>query len=455
MEMVLSAEDSKDWVYKGEGAANLILAYRGSSPALLGKVLRIQKVPKDGAQPTNTSVLLSRHEQLLWGDVIELLESLSKDNLGQVFAMHVMSRFLGAKHIDSGIRVLVSKGFLQSVEINVQSHRPISRVNAAKIDTLSDSALLISDHSIFAGTPREGTSIAVEIKPKCGFLPSSEYIAKANSIKKHVTRYKMHQLLKLQHGEILKASEYDPLDLFSQSKDRIRRAIKALFAAPQNNLRVFLNGSLIFGGMGGVKDKVHSREANRNFEDLLGLSGVQLSTFIELVGEALHKSGVLDPLLATQKLDVLDIEGAIHAYYDVISQPCLVCENTTDAELLNHYSQLHSLPMEQSLKIVRDYLISATAKDCSLMISFRPRENGVVVSGCSSIFLKSSNQVFDYKAYFIDLDMKPLEKMVYYYELDQKIVDSYTRAEEIQRSSAQSSPMNNGDKCDRKMQCQS
>jgi hypothetical protein len=35
MEGVLQAGDAKDWVYKGEGAANLILSYTGSSPSMV------------------------------------------------------------------------------------------------------------------------------------------------------------------------------------------------------------------------------------------------------------------------------------------------------------------------------------------------------------------------------------------------------------------------------------
>ncbi|XP_072961241.1 inositol-pentakisphosphate 2-kinase IPK1-like isoform X1 [Typha angustifolia] len=425
MQMVLRAEDAKEWVYKGEGAANLILSYCGSSSALLGKVLRVQKVPRDRTEPANTCVILSKHELLLWGEVSEIVEASSKDHLAQIFSVHVMSHYLGAKHIDGGIRVLVSTDFLEFVEINVQNHRPSCRVDATKIDTLSDSALLISDHSVFTGTPRDSVCIAVEIKPKCGFLPSSEYISKANCIKKCVTRYRMHQLLKLHHGEILKTSEYDPLDLFSRSKERIHHAIKALFSTPQNNFRVFLNGSLVFGGMGGGMDTIQSQEVDKNFEDLISVTGLQIPSFLELVGDAIFDSGVLDRLLATQNLDILDIEGAIHAYYDVVSQPCLVCKNITDIELLHQYSYLHSLPQEKKLKIAREYLIAATAKDCSLMISFRPRENGIMVSECNSVFLKSLNQIYEYKAYFIDLDMKPLEKMIYYYKLDQKIVNFY------------------------------
>lgn len=196
----------------------------------------------------------------------------------------------------------------------------------------------------------------------------------------------------------MKESEYDPLDLFSGSKDRICKAIGALFSTPENNFRVFLNGSLIFGCMG--RDNIPSHQVNKTFEDLIKVGGLQLSSFLELLGEVIFKSGILDRLLATQKLDVLDIEGAIHAYYNIVSQPCSVCKSIADAELLDRYSFLHSLPMEKSLKIVREFLVAATAKDCSLIISFRPRESGITSSDYSSICLKSLNRIYYYKVPF-------------------------------------------------------
>ncbi|XP_010940105.1 inositol-pentakisphosphate 2-kinase IPK1 isoform X3 [Elaeis guineensis] len=433
MAMLLRAEDAKDWIYKGEGAANIVLSYRGSSLFLLGKVLRIQKVPKGSTKSVNGCAVLSRHEKLLWGDVEELVESKSKDIAQQNYIKHVMSHMLGPKYIDEGTYVTVSREFLESVEKNVHDQRPAWRINAAEVDTSCDSAFLISDHSVFTGTPRGDFCVAVEIKPKCGFLPSSEFITKANAIKKSVTRFRMHQFLKLHQGEISNISEYNPLDLFSGSKDRIYQAITTLFATPQNNFRIFLNGSLIFGGLGGGMDSaaVRSHEENTAIKDLIKVSGLQLPGFLELVAEAIFSSGVLDKLLATQKLDVLDIEGAIHAYYNIISQPCMVCKNLGDPELLDQYSLLHSFPLDKSLKILRDYLIAATAKDCSLMISFRPVQGGSAASGYNSIFLESSNQNFEYKAYFIDLDMKPLEKMVHYYELDQKIVIFYMKSKDL------------------------
>jgi len=187
MEGVLQAGDAKDWVYKGEGAANLILSYTGSSPSMLGKVLRVKKILKDKSQPAPSCMVFSSYEQLLWGHIPELLDSVKQDCLAQAYAVHVMSKHLGANHVDSGVRVGVSRDFLELVQKNVLNSRPAWRVNASSIDNTADAALLIADHSLFSGNPRGSSCIAVEIKAKCGFLPSSEYISKENSIKKQVT----------------------------------------------------------------------------------------------------------------------------------------------------------------------------------------------------------------------------------------------------------------------------
>ena len=40
-------------------------------------------------------------------------------------------------------------------------------------------------------------------QPKCGFLPFSRFIAEGNAIKKSVTRFRMHQILKLHQQEVM------------------------------------------------------------------------------------------------------------------------------------------------------------------------------------------------------------------------------------------------------------
>ncbi|XP_011623523.1 inositol-pentakisphosphate 2-kinase [Amborella trichopoda] len=431
---VLQGHDAPDWTYKGEGAANLVLGYRGSSPLFVGKVLRVQKTSKGDAQSKSINdPILSTHDRLLWGDIEELVTATSKEILAHSYVQHVMRPLLASEHVDAGKRVLVSREFLEGVATQTLSQRPAWRVDAAKVDTLSDSALLISDHSLFQhGDIKQAPCIAVEIKPKCGFLPCSRFIGKENFMKNNTTRFKMHQALKVLQGEISNTSKYDPCDLFSGSRGRIRQAIEALFLTPQNNFRIFLNGTLVFGGLGGYfgGSESDAQEALGRLDNaLMGLihagPGQRINCCHELLAEILFKSGALVRLLEVQKLDKLDIEGVIHAYFNVISQPCRVCKDLGE-ELSQIYQVLHSLSLKESMDIMKNYLVAATAKDCSLMVCFWPVGVGELETHDRYALLHSTSQKFYYKSSFIDLDMKPLEKMYYYYELDQKIVSYYT-----------------------------
>ncbi|XP_021759941.1 inositol-pentakisphosphate 2-kinase-like isoform X1 [Chenopodium quinoa] len=441
MKVVLEKKDAGDWCYRGEGAINLVLAYSGSSPTFSGKIIRVPKVPRNGSIKETERSVLSEHECSLWKDVADIVTSPNKEVAEQMYVQCVMIPLLGSEFVDPGVKILVSREFLELVERNVLSQRPGWRVSAASVDCGADSVLLMSDHSVFPqGTSKGKPCLSVEIKPKWGFLPSSSFIADENAIKKNVSRFKMHQVLKLQQQKIQQLSEYDPLDLFSGSRERIHKAFKALFANPQNNLRVFLNSSLIYGGMGGGDqgtDSVKVEAFKDNLKSFLhGENGLHKRNFVNLVGEAILKSGVLDRLLEVQKLDKFDVEGAIHAYYDIVSQPCKICKDSGEDRQLGKYSSLHSIPVDESLKIVRDYLIAATAKDCSLMISFRPREDDDQESHYRTIYLDATKQRLDVKAFFIDLDMKPLNNMEYYYELDQKIVKSYKKMVKVERGAA-------------------
>ena len=153
----------------------------------------------------------------------------------------------------------------------------------------------------------DGPSLCVELKPKCGFLPTAVTVAPEHRhLKGSISRFVLQQRLKLQQvrgwpvgapvttlmaqplvlpsmlgavhipqthvhhrrcqslkrtvviaqqrsrrvsqqpihaqGGISRASEYDPLDLFSKDPDRVRCAVAALLENPQNNLRIFRNG---------------------------------------------------------------------------------------------------------------------------------------------------------------------------------------------------------------------
>lgn len=55
----------------------------------------------------------------------------------------------------SQICVAVCREFLEAIQKNVHSQRPAWRIEAAKVDIYCDSALLISDHSVFPSSKGE------------------------------------------------------------------------------------------------------------------------------------------------------------------------------------------------------------------------------------------------------------------------------------------------------------
>ncbi|KAL2342539.1 hypothetical protein Fmac_003824 [Flemingia macrophylla] len=318
----------------------------------IGKMMRIRKAPRNGVKVTSmrSPSSLIAHERFLWKDVHELISSSDNETVGQLFVHYVKNPLLGSKYVDVGMLNGVSKKFLESVEKNVICQRPAWRVDDAQVDMHRDSVLLMSDHSLFThGNIGSNPCISVEVKyPKCGFLPLSRFISEGAAIKRRITRFQMHQALKSHRGEISLLSEYNPLDLFFGSMEIIHKAIKGLFTTPQNNFRVFKNGSLIFGG-GGAEDT--NCCIAKAFEDELKSviqadDGHCTENLLTLVAEAMRQSGVLDRLLEVQKLDNVDIEGAIHAYYDITHQHCPICRELGEEEL-KRYSSLHSTSLDE------------------------------------------------------------------------------------------------------------
>ncbi|KAI8036857.1 hypothetical protein M5D96_010167 [Drosophila gunungcola] len=126
-----------------------------------------------------------------------------------------------------------------------------------------------------SGVRRLGDTYAIEIKPKQGWLqlasdvndlfdlmPAGEETKRKEEPRsqekrdekeelghrdKCWCRFCSMQLLKLHNGKIKRLGHYCPLDLFSGAPSRMFDALDALLACPQNNLRVFQNGNLIYG----------------------------------------------------------------------------------------------------------------------------------------------------------------------------------------------------------------
>ncbi|XVF08496.1 hypothetical protein REPUB_Repub07fG0008200 [Reevesia pubescens] len=65
----------------------------------------------------------------------------NREIVEQIYIKHVISPLLGPKHVDASICARVTKEFLESVEKNVNSKRPVWRVNSVQVDVNRDSVL--------------------------------------------------------------------------------------------------------------------------------------------------------------------------------------------------------------------------------------------------------------------------------------------------------------------------
>ena len=330
------------------------------------------------------------------------------------------------------------------------------------------------------------SSYAVEIKPKWGFLPKITSTPPGQNIPQDYTvcRFCVCQYLKMKAGKISSISPYCPLDLFANCSCRLKRALNSLFKEPQNNLRVFHNGVLIYSGLpvDGVKQNIHSLK--RVFKDISFARKDTVMTFDALINiiasifihdswqgsesqcnlrtctatttptckrkdkaplesnncVSLGSLGILKRIVALQKIGNVDA-SAIKSIIGAIREKGMSSINmenigdftsqqwVTFASKLTEGKKMEDKgSTEELFDAVQSFLVSATFKDCSIMITFREnsereecRHEKNVVNDCIS------NTSYAYSIKLIDLDPKQLQKLSYYEQMDHNILVAYRK----------------------------
>lgn len=239
--------DVSSWFYRGEGNDTLVVGLRDHN-----LVLRLKKKPR--------STLNGHYEAIYSSNYLENIHKLLD------FSKFVVLPLMDSSYVPLGRAVRLPNGFADKLDKLCEPSRPKHRIHKG-IATQAPYAMIMPDLCFLpedincempstqpffnsteslngVGIPKP--TFSVEIKPKCGFLPSSPYIKKANSIRRSVCYYCMLQGVKVAEGKYERKSCYCPVNLLSGDPKRVFHALQALVSDPQNNLRVFKDGFPIF-----------------------------------------------------------------------------------------------------------------------------------------------------------------------------------------------------------------
>ena len=229
--------DASSWFYRGEGNDTLVIGLRDHNI-----VLRLKKKPRNVQNGHYETIYSSNLE-----DINKLLD----------FSKYVFLPLMDGSYVPIGQAVRLPEGFANKLEDMCEPYRPKHRLHKG-IDTRAPFAMAMPDlcflpkeincksHTSLNRVDNSKPTFSVEIKPKCGFLPSSSYITKDHSVRTSVCYYCMLQELKVAEGKYTRKSCYCPVNLLSGDPQRMIYALESLVLDPQNNLRVFKDGFPIY-----------------------------------------------------------------------------------------------------------------------------------------------------------------------------------------------------------------
>ncbi|KAM9324114.1 inositol-pentakisphosphate 2-kinase [Gastrophryne carolinensis] len=457
--------DENEWTYHGEGNKSLVVAHSQSCV-----VLRFLK--------------FLPNRNLTAEEVCQHLHNILD------FGKHVMKQFLGENYVHQGDVVKLPLDVLQRLCMKVQSERPESRCEK-EID-VSGYAMCLPNLTRLQTFPfiEHRPIFCIEIKPKCGYIPSSALITK--EIKKKVCRFCMHQHLKVSKGKWKRISKYCPLDLFSGNQERMHFALMSLLQDPQNNIKIFKNGNLIYGSRDDQEDLSDLNELAHHLKQFFfppnGLDGPACKTNVlkELIRvlrttllssspdpgragkirtfpvsqgrsyceasrfyEDFHRNGqhkaettglpkgcILYKTLQAQMLDMLDIEG-LYPLYKRVEKYLEECPEERSTLLLDgpydetFFEKLKDLSLEDDGSI--EY---AVTKIQQYRVAMTAKDCSIMIALSPTTpeecfdtrpMIKASWSNFIYSVSIVDLDLKPYENIPHQYSRDHKIVSHYLR----------------------------
>lgn len=422
----------RTWHYRGEGGANLVISIDDDLH----------------------SRIVARFSKSKYPD---------KDNDSKIceiafYANSVMRPALGSHYVRPVSVGIVSEVDFERVKLEAQPFRPVQRckkdIRSRKVIISADCVYLTPEYS----RNTHGSTLCVEIKPKQGW--HSEKMA---SCAGNLCHRCLKQYAKLYQGEIDTISRYCPLDLFSGDLERMKRAIYDLMDSPHNRFKLFKEGQLLYTEHVGCKGEAE-QVLNEWFEQDNGLDHLAALVCTALLGDLSNKTDSSSSSLVVKK-ELIDLvpSGSKFKFSQSCDTRCqplpkgcilqnvldlqkhtnisdhgakVLCENLLnnidDLEGLHQLILWHPLTSKdannyrrllearglgqtdiEGLHQLQRFLLSVTAKDVSLLLTFReiadPDQENVLK--LPSIKMRGGEKMFRVMVSVIDLDPKPVHRI--------------------------------------------
>ncbi|XP_011640537.1 inositol-pentakisphosphate 2-kinase isoform X2 [Pogonomyrmex barbatus] len=206
----------EDTIYRGEGNANIVIALPHEHT-----VIRFRKSLPGEVSPDGGRTRVQRE-------------------VG--YARNVVSCFLGS-YVQIPEIVRCDGADIAKLSDTIRPHRPEARRHHDITDTYAmkfpDYTFLDRQLELDQTVFRSRSTFCVEIKPKQGYLEEAEQRFPG-------CPYCLNQYAKLRRKSIVACSNYCPFDLFSGVETRMKAAVVELLRSPQNNLKIFKDGFVVY-----------------------------------------------------------------------------------------------------------------------------------------------------------------------------------------------------------------
>ena len=434
--------------YKAEGQKNIIFEFPTSNPGK-EQVVRIRKrfINKKTENDSNIGMEHVTEEIFYSGVMMPLLYP---------YCYPITSISMSDE---------ISSKIIKAYE-EATPHRPKRFVKTTTIDITERKGFLMEDHTKCSPFSYPSDVLCIEIKPKSGQKTSSSLIKPTHDIKRRKCTYCLRQMLKFTVGDVDRKSSYCPRDLFSRCNERIKKALNNLFQDPQNNLKIFFRGDLCFTGkLGGKHDDMNAQKIS----DLSPLFGEFLNCYPEnsietlqslLTSIILESTPLFNIIKSIQDRDYYNIEVIAPFYsnivelgllnelkeycgtpqkYDSIPLKTFEIQELKNLLLLNT-DKLGKLLFDDSnpsnsknhkincYRIIKDFLLAASLKDCSIMITMvysnikKNDENiQLINNNWKMLSINDTDRIY-FRVAIIDVDQKIPTNIPKYALLDERII---------------------------------